>query len=454
MVKLVGFLAFGSMLISVHTVYLISKKLNFAVTFTILAYLFSFGQSMLYAFGYQLSEKSAFSIINGYFSTDTFYQSSLFALCAIGLTSLGICCINEKKINEIKGRPHFFNEKKMVQLGWLLMLISVFPKFYCLYLDIITTFTSSYGATIQDYQGIAKIYSLISGFFVSAIIILICFETSQKKRLIMWGIIGTYLILELAGGSRISIVRLGIMILLLWKIYFKNINRKRRFQIILGIIVALFALSLISATRIYFNNAENIAGLLSKSALSLLRENYFLKIISEMGNSQIVNLLVLKNCPVNSPFQYGLSYLKMISAIFPSLPGVQNTNYIGIDITFSALYPLTTAPMGATYIAEAFWNFGWFSLPVFTLLGFFIGKISVKFYELSNMENSNAEKMFIIAYLMYYMIFIVRGELLGFGRSFVWYALIPVFMNKISLGYHDVNLYKYESIKKLGKRNL
>lgn len=430
LVKLIGVFVFTNMIISTVAVYRISGRINFSVIFIILAYIFSFGQTILFAFGYELSRTSVFSVVNGYFTTDELYYSSLFSLWAIGLTGIGICFVNKKKIKELRSKPIYVDENRARSVGWLLLLISIIPTLYCSYLDIITTFSLSYGETIKDYEGFAKICSLISGFFTSAILMLFCFEGSKVKRKAIWIVLGVYAVMQLAGGSRMSIVRLGICILLLWGFYFKIINRKRFIQLSIVIAVTLFVLSLISATRVYFNSTTNLVELMTESGAALLKDNYLFKIISEMGNSQIVNMLVFKFCPGDSPFQYGLSYLKMVSAIIPSL-GWNNMNFIGVDITFSALYQRTGAYMGATYMAEGFWNFGWFSLPLFALFGAVIGKISRKFYEMSNVSGGKATTMFMMVYLLNYMSFIARGELLGLGRSFVWHAIIPVFLCKL-----------------------
>lgn len=429
-IRTVGAAAFVCMLFSCLAVYYINKILDFSIVYTILAYLFSFGQSILAAFGYTLNANSVFSINNGYFSSEEILGSSCFALTAICFTCIGICLSDRKKYKKTDYKPYYKNEDRIRRLGWILLLIGIIPTLFCTYLDIKTTFTVSYGATIQDYRGLAKIFSLISGFFISGILILLCFERSKNKRIFLWIILSGYIALQLATGSRLTIIRLGIVIWLLWNQLFKDISRKKFFFIVIACFIGLFILSLVSSVRIHLSGSSDLLGLLAKSSVDLVKKNYFLKVIAEMGNTQMVNLLVYKHCPTDSPFQLGFSYLKIFWAIIPNVLRVKNTNYIGVDITFSDLYKRTSAPMGASFVAEGYWNFGWASLVLFVLFGVFLGKIADKYHSLCNSDGTkSAMELFIIVYLIYYMIFMTRGELLGFGRSFVYYAVIPLVLS-------------------------
>ena len=46
----------------------------------------------------------------------------------------------------------------------------------------------------------------------------------------------------------------------------------------------------------------------------------------------------------------------------------------------------------------------------------------------ANRKQSSAVPIFLALYVMFFIIFMVRGEMLEFGRSMVYYAIIPVLL--------------------------
>lgn len=108
-----------------------------------------------------------------------------------------------------------------------------------------------------------------------------------------------------------------------------------------------------------------------------------------------------------------------------------NLEYISIDEVFSPYYTVTNAGCGASFIAEGYWNFGYFSVLFFIALGYVWGTLSNRFKQLCNSKYVKPENFFVIVYLMYYMIFLVRSESIELGRSFVYYAVIPILISKL-----------------------
>lgn len=67
----------------------------------------------------------------------------------------------------------------------------------------------------------------------------------------------------------------------------------------------------------------------------------------------------------------------------------------------------------------------------FIALGYVWGTLSNRFKQLCNSKYVKPENFFVIVYLMYYMIFLVRSESIELGRSFVYYAVIPILISKL-----------------------
>ena len=121
----------------------------------------------------------------------------------------------------------------------------------------------------------------------------------------------------------------------------------------------------------------------------------------------------------------------MLRSIYGIIPNIFGVGYDSVDTVFSPLYTVTNAGMGSSYIAEGYWNFGYFSLIYFAGFGFAWGKLEERFKMQCNRPAKSASVFFITIYLMFFLIFTVRSDLMEFGRSFVYYALIPVLLSKV-----------------------
>ena len=124
----------------------------------------------------------------------------------------------------------------------------------------------------------------------------------------------------------------------------------------------------------------------------------------------------------------------LVFLIYSIFPNILNLKYISVDEVFSRFYTVTNAGGGASFIAEGFWNFVYLSVIFFLILGYIWAAIANRFKRFCNEEYVNPENMFLIVYLMYFMIFLVRSESIELGRSFVYYALVPVLMSKTLCG--------------------
>ena len=432
--KIVGLISSICMIITLLCVFFVSHKIGFSFFFCIFSYVFSFGQSMLLLINYNLSTTSSFSMRNGYFSPFDIFGSAIFVLCALCATFIGYCISYKNMQNQTRGRVAFYNEQRVRRVGWFLIIVSILPTFYLLYSDITSTYTLGYGSTLQGYIGIEKICSLISGFFISGMLMVFLFEKNRLKRLAILGIIGSYFLLQLIGGSRGTVFQIGVLLIIIWNLFFKSIDRKRAFWIVIFLLLGMFVFSVVSAARIWMSNGVNVAEIIKMVAKDLVKNNFLFACIREMGNTQIINTLVYKDCPSIVNYQLGYSYVKILWAILPNFIGSAYTGYIGVDITFSKLYPLTSAGLGASYISEGFWNFSYGSIIIFLIFGCLLGLLEKKFVELCNSEgNKDAIVVFVIVYLMFYLLFRVRGEFLGFGREIVYYVLVPAFLCKLTI---------------------
>lgn len=427
----IGLIAIFTGISTTYLIYKIYNRINFFVLFIALSFLFAFGQSILVCLGVEMP-KSAFSITYSGFQIDELINAAVFCFLGIISTCIGYCLYYKKRVPETKEKPIIETNDRVCKIGWLLLIISIVPTFYLLYKDIVGAFQYGYGYTLQAYTGFDRICSLVSGFFTSSLIILFSFEQSKNKRKCFWIILILYVLFQLLGGSRLSVFRLGITLIVLYICFFKKMDTKKLVILTVTALCVGFIFSIVSNARIYLTGGD-IKNVIANATASVWENNFLVSIIREMGNTQIINTLVYAKCPMVVGFQYGFSYLKIIWAVLPNLIGSAYTGYIGVDITFSPLYTLTDSGLGASYLCEGYWNFGWFALLAFLVLGFLFGKLESKFYELCNSRTVDPIKLFLISYIIYYMIFMVRSEMISFGRAFVYYALVPALLCKVKI---------------------
>lgn len=430
----IGILAIVCMAVSVYAIYRIRRKwIGAFLIFIVFAYLFSFGQCMMAVFDREL-KNTAFSLSGGYFSASEIQESAMFTLRAIAITCMGYCFSDRpyrERPKTVIEDAHAREEKRrrIVRVGWLLLALSFAPTLYILCYDIQKISTASYGATLEKASGLRKVCTLISGYFTSAILILYCFE--NKKRARVFAVIIGYLALQIAGGSRIEPFRLAVTFLLISELYRRELTGGKKLLLAVTALAGIFVFSAVSDIRNQIHLSTDVAELIVETVKNVWENNFLVSAMNEMGNTQLINTLVYSRCPEPVPFQYGLSYLKMLWAIIPNFIGSAYTGYIGVDITFSPLYTVTNSGMGASFIAEGYWNFGSFSVLLFFFFGMLIGWIEKRFRYAGISKSDKPEDTFLLVYAMYYLVFLVRSETLGFGRSFVYYGAIPYLMCRI-----------------------
>lgn len=421
----IGWVAILYCVISTAALYYVKKEWDIFLVFVIMSYLFSFGQCILAAFGYKLGV-FAFSMDRGFFSNKEILDASVFGFIAIALTGMGFCFHRcSIKYEKLSNKP-VLTDNRLCRVAWGLLVVSVVPTFYELYKDMTTVFLNGYVNTLGNATGIDKIFVLLSGFYESAILILYCFE--EKRRKTVYLALGSYALLQLLGGSRISVFRLAIVLLVISNLYRREISKKRAVLICIFGLVGVFAFSLVSSARNYIYLASNVQLFLRETVTDLIENNFLFSAIKEMGNTQVINTLVYALCPKKVDYRYGMSFVRSIYSIFPNF---LNLEYISIDEVFSPYYTVTNAGCGASFIAEGYWNFGYLSVFFFIALGYVWGTLSNSFKRFCNLKYVKPESFFVIIYLMYYMIFLVRSESIELGRSFVYYAAIPILISKL-----------------------
>lgn len=431
-----GGFAISTLVFTEILLYKTANKINFFLLFIGVAFAFEFGQSMsVFIGGYNSMNPIWFLNINsGYFSGNEIWKAFFFMHMLI--MSFVVAYIMFYKENEQVSNKEVIvipqkQFKKECQIGYLLLIISIVPTFYMLKKDISTIRVYGYGATLQAASGgIEKIFIILSEFFPISVIWLLIYEKRKQGKLTILLLTAIYMFLQLAGGSRIQVFRFAITLFLIYALLYRMINKRNIIFFLLAGLVGVFILSLISSIRTMIYVSSNLSELIQKAALELWENNFIVETLRELGNTQIINTLVYKECQENIDYAYGTSYLKMLFSVLPNLSGGGHPSSIDVDSVFSPLYSKTTG-LGSSFIAEAYWNFGFLSIVFCFVLGKIFACIDIGLNEVCGLNaQNNKTKAYLYFYLCFLLIFWVRSSCNGFGRS-MFFAVIPIIMNKI-----------------------
>lgn len=433
-----GAFATATLILSVGLLHGLTKEMNFFFLFILIAFMFEFGQSMATCIGgYDCLNPSWFLNVNsGYFSGQEIWNSffiSHMLMMSLIIGYIPIYCNNVQN-NKRYNAPTIMKEcinKKQIQIGWFLLLISIVPTFYLLKEDMATIQTLGYGATLQAPKGgIQKVFSLLSEMFPVSIIWLLIYDNRKIGRLLVLGVTALYMVLQLAGGSRIQVFRFVLVIFLILSLYYKKITKKNILWLVLLALVGVFAMSLVSRIRTSIYVSKNLQELIKNAAISLWENNFLVEALKETGNTQLINALVIKKCPKQVDFAYGTSYLKMFLSVVPNIWGGVHPSSIDVDSVFSPLYT-NLCGLGSSFIAEAYWNFGLFSFLFCISLGMLFAKHDRKLKKICE-NGEQLTKIYLGFYISFLLIFWVRSSCNGFGRSLL-YGFLPIILNKINV---------------------
>ncbi|MGN8767038.1 O-antigen polysaccharide polymerase Wzy [Blautia massiliensis (ex Liu et al. 2021)] len=434
-----GGFAIGTLVLTEILLYKTTNRINFFLLFIGVGFAFEFGQSMsVFLGGYNSMNSIWFLNINsGHFNGNEIWKAFFFMHMLMMSFAVSYIIfykentqISKEKNVAIIPQKRF---KRECQIGYFLLSISIIPTFYMLKKDIMTIQVYGYDVTLQAVNGgIEKIYTLLSEFFPIAIVWLLIYEKRKRGRSLVLVLTVVYILLQLAGGSRIQVFRFVIILFLMYSLYYKKINKRNMILFLLAGLIGIFVLSLISSIRTMIYVSSNLSELIQKAALDLWENNFIVETLRELGNTQIINTLVYKECPKVIDYAYGTSYLKMFFSVVPNLWGGVHPSSIDVDSVFSPLYSKTTG-LGSSFVAEAYWNFGFLSIIFCFLLGKIFTHIDIGLNEVCRLDaKDNKIKAYIYFYLCFLLIFWVRSSCNGFGRS-VLFAAVPIIMNKITI---------------------
>lgn len=369
------------------------KLFSFPVVFSLLVWLFHFGNFPPYAFGVE----EAITVND--FRHYTFESPhAAFNVCVLFyiVLNIGVIIKKPKEIVEISEKNEMNFSKKFIQIVGAVFSVCLVP--YMIY--TIRMFTLS-GYTAIREQNMAGALSYIALILYSCAIILF-FDSVKRHRL--WLILLLYVCfaIQIFVGQRLDSVCLEVTFLLI-HLDNKEINVK---SIILLSIVGFFGIYLLDVVARY---RHDLSLLFSKmfdiSTIEIFfQNNPIFTFMGNFGGTVTTVIGAVRNYTLDN-YLFGITYVAAIIRLFPTvhriLPSTWETYIYAFDE--SDMHSL-----GGSVIGEAYANFGYFGFIPILILGFWIGKLYV--YELKTKKKD----------IIYYCwIFIVYFQLMGIIRGYI-----------------------------------
>ncbi len=317
------------------------------------------------------------------------------------------------------------HRKDVLLIGWIFFALSAFAA-PLVYKDMVSAAMSGgYFVGLFESQqatGIAAFKRVLAEFFIPAALFLLAGSGEKRlPRYLSLGMVIFHCGMYLIAGSRGSAAVAGAAYAWLWHRMVRPIPKSA--------LIGSGALALF----VVFPSIALIRGVGGESRFSLdyLTEQWesmdspATAGLTETGGTLGTVAYTLQLVPIVHDFDKGRSYATASLTIFPNLfwdinPGLQGrpAEWLVSIVNPKAAY--LGASIGYSFIAEAYYNFGWYGALVLGLIGFAVARL----LRWANQSTDPLRYVCLINFAMP-LFWYTRNEATGIFREMVWYALFP-----------------------------
>lgn len=418
----------------------VKDKLNYYTVFLTLTLLFYFGQFLLLLIGIPM--QSGRSILDGRLSNDSMIKTGIFIINSMTFFHIGVLLSTLKKNtheNTVNNRENAIpDEKELLVLkraGLIILVVSIIPSISLLIDNIRISMSQGYGAIFlsEDYLsgGLNNVRRFISMFSVPAMLMLMIAYRGNKKLVIIKWLIFIYVGLVFLSGSRMSGVMLLISVMFILFYWYRPLGMKTIIKVLVLAVIVLLLMNTISSIRNSLFLEDDKSQAVIDGLYNSYKQNPLFLAIEESGFSFLSTGTVIAYSPSIIPYQYGMSYINGLWMLVPNLFWkVHPAANINTDIVFSS-FLTQYGGIGSSFIAEAYWNFGYYSLLLMIAFGGFVGTITKKITEFS--KKGQAVRFFFALYAGKIFLTYVRSDTVSFWRNFVYFGLFPILLAGLTI---------------------
>ncbi|MGU8814897.1 O-antigen polysaccharide polymerase Wzy [Clostridium perfringens] len=348
--------------------------LSFQVLFIVISSIFHFGQTFLLALNrYDLFRYTNIDLAG---NLEIYNKANIFALLIQAFVVFGMLLINNNilKINKenlIKKNKE--DDLKIIyKIGIILLSISIIPNFLYYYSQIKLI---SLGGV---YNGIREAVNygplmLLKLFYQPAIFMLLIGSKNniKKARLIMFFAISCEMFFMLSGNRAQQILTIITLIF----IYYRLIKKLSLFNIVIYLVLGYFLIIFLYFISAYRNFNIFDLTLFKERLIETLKGGPIFDLLAQLGSNLNVVVLAFTSIPSFNYYNLGITYLISWLAIYPNTGGILG-NIPNMYVFLN--YLNTNLPLGGSYIAELYFNFGWIGLIFAIFIGIFLGYVGKK----------------------------------------------------------------------------
>ncbi|MEC4273899.1 O-antigen polysaccharide polymerase Wzy, partial [Adlercreutzia sp. R25] len=306
----------------------------------------------------------------------------------------------------------------------IVALVVLVPTLITLYRNYSMLSTVGYGARVTgaagQVHGIANACGILSELMPYALLGILVTKKEGEK----WPIVALlgYIFLYMMTGSRTTGFILLVTTAVVWfALFSKDTKNRQLLKIVIGGVAIAGLFSFVSLLRGALEPSQAGGSL----ADLLVGNNVFIESLAEAGQTFVVLGSVVEHCPAEVPFGNGATYFSGITYVLPN--GLTGNYYESIDSVDELFSPFVTqySGVGSSFIAEAYYNFGYGSLAVMAIYGIILGRLQSAFDRA--IERKNYGAIFAIASSFAIISFCVRSDVRTFLRTFVW-SVSPILL--------------------------
>ncbi len=389
------------------------------VLFLLALYVFSYGQSFLWAFELE-SERTLIGFYG--ITIPEIFNAQVQTLIMLAFFHIGASFwLSSRSVSFQQFEIPKDNRPNLKLIGWLLFIVSVVPYVMEAIHDMILSMTQGYGAIYGEGKvGIDNLSSFIAGYFIPSVICLfIAYKDNKFMRLCLLSILSLNIIAILLTGGRSNAVILLAILVILYNYLVKKFTKKWIIVGFVGAFALLQVLAYVGETRTDGNRAASLDGI-------KVENNAAVDALAEMGTTMFCLIKTQELIPAKYDYKNGRSYAYAFTTLIPNLgfwdihPARKESNlgdWLGDALGLGY-------GTGFSMCAEAYANFGKFGFILFFIWGWFLastfGKIEF------SVQTKNYARMAFLLILFWYFLKLPRNNFINLVRP-IFFVAGPIY---------------------------
>lgn len=382
------------------------NDLSLAFIFFLMVFIFNLGKSVLFVFYYH--EGASFFSFFGQYDLQIIVRA--FEYGYVGFFVLSSAMLFSHKKEQFK-MAELSQEQLLAArfTGLLFLAFSLPASLFDLQTMVMQVLSGGYFALFNSQQsyGAAGIVKVLTFFLYPSLLLLVAAYSKNKTVLnIIFLFAFSIALLKMALGMRLASLIPFIILLSLWDITIKPLNRKSIYMIVIFMFVVVFpAMS-------FLRTGQEISEDIEKTSA-------IYRIITEMSDSISPLVWVMQRVPSQMDFQYGHSFMLALSTIIPNLfwdvhPAKSGSLALWLVNEVNPWIAERGGGYGFSIFAELYLNFYWFGMLVLFLFGLIINKLAIV---KSNIVNTAFAFSCFLGFMLW-----PRGELVTVARFIFWHV--------------------------------